>query len=332
MKSRLKEVPVGEAVGLVLAHDLTVIDPGKYKGPLFRKGHRIRREDIEELLRIGKEHVYVLELAEGELHEDEAAERIARAAAGPHLGRTEPKEGKVNLVAQVQGLLRIDVEAVTDINRVEQVALSTLRTHTPVEKGQTVAATRVIPLVFPETSIREVEDIAARRNRPVVEVIPFRPHRVGIVTTGSEVYHGRIRDRFGPVVREKVEKYGSTVVGQTFAADDKEMIRDQIRAFVDQGVDMVLVTSGMSVDPDDRTPGAIASLGAEIITYGTPILPGTMLMIAYYRGIPVLGLPGCVLHDPVTSFDHFLPRILAGEKITREDVVTQGHGGLLHPC
>ena len=196
MKSRLKEVPVGEAVGLVLAHDLTVIDPGKYKGPRFRKGHRIREEDIEELLRIGKEHVYVLELAEGELHEDEAAERIARSAAGPHLARTEPKEGKVNLVAEVQGLLRIDVEAVTAINRVEQVALSTLRTYTPVEKGQTVAATRVIPLVFPEASIREVEKIAAGRERPVVEVVPFRPHRVGVVTTGSEVYHGRIRRPF----------------------------------------------------------------------------------------------------------------------------------------
>lgn len=332
MKSRLKEVPVGEAVGLVLAHDLTKIDPGKYKGPLFRKGHRIREEDIEALLRIGKEHVYVLDLAEGELHENEAAERIARAVAGSHLGRTEPKEGKVSLVAEIQGLLRIDVEAVTAINRVYQVALSTLGTHTPVEKGQTVATSRVIPLVYPEESVREVEDIAARRERPVVEVVPFRPHRVGIVTTGSEVYHGRIQDRFGPIVREKVEKYGSTVVGQTFADDDKEMIRDQILAFVDQGVDMVLVTSGMSVDPDDRTPGAIASLGAEIVTYGTPILPGTMLMIAYFRGIPVLGLPGCVLHDPVTSFDIFLPRILAGEKITREDVVILGHGGLLHSC
>lgn len=332
MKSRLKEVPVGEAVGLVLAHDLTMIDPGKYKGPRFRKGHRIREGDVEELLRMGKEHVYVLDLAEGELHEEEAAERIARAVAGPHLGQTEPKEGKVNLVAEAQGLLKIDVEAVMAINRVEQVALATLRTHTPVEKGQTVAATRVIPLVFPEASIRKVESIAAGRNRPVMEVAPFRPHRVGIVTTGSEVYHGRVQDRFGPIVREKVEKYGSTVVGQTFATDDKEMIRDQIRSFVEQGADMVLVTSGMSVDPDDRTPGAITSLGAEIITYGTPILPGTMLMIAYYRQVPVLGLPGCVLHDSYTSFDHFLPRILAGEKITREDVVALGHGGLIHSC
>jgi len=333
MKSKLKEVRTQEAVGLVLAHDLTAVVPGKFKGPLFHKGHTIREEDIEKLLNIGKEHVYVLELAEGELHEDDAAHRIARAAmrSDEVLELTPPKEGKVDIVSRIDGLLRVDVPTLTAINRVEHVVLSTLKTHTPVRAGQRVAAARVIPLVVPESRIKQVETIAGRQEHPVLEVLPFRPHRVGVVTTGSEVYHGRIQDRFGPVVRDKVERYGSKVIGQTFADDDKEMIAQQIRAFADQGADLILVTGGMSVDPDDRTPGAIAELGADIVSYGSPMLPGSMLLIAYYRGIPLMGLPGCVLHDPFTSFDVFLPRILAGEKITREDIITLGHGGL-HAC
>ncbi|PTX58837.1 molybdenum cofactor synthesis domain-containing protein [Melghirimyces profundicolus] len=329
MKSSLKEVHVTDAVGRVLAHDLTQVLPGKFKGPLFRKGHVIRQEDIDDLLSIGKEHIYVMELAPGELHENDAAVRIARAVCGPGLTLTEPREGKVNLVAGMDGLLKVDASRVRAINEVEQAVLSTLQSDQPVKKEQTVAASRVIPLIYPEERIEAVEETAGPS--PVLEVWPFRPFRVGVVTTGSEIYHGRIRDRFGPVLQEKLESFGSTVMGQTLASDDKDLIQAQIRSFVDQGADMVLVTGGMSVDPDDRTPGAIASLGAQVISYGTPMLPGSMLLVAYYRGIPVLGLPGCVIHDEYTSFDVFLPRILAGERIRREDIVSLGYGGL-HSC
>ncbi|OYD06716.1 molybdopterin-binding protein [Paludifilum halophilum] len=331
MKSSLKEVHVSEAVGLVLAHDLTQVLPGKYKGPLFRKGHVVRGEDIDDLLSIGKEHIYVMDLAEGELHENDAARRIAAAAGGENLRMSPPKEGKVNLIAKRDGLLKVEAEAVHGVNHVDQAVLSTLKTDTPVTEGQIVAAARVIPLIYPESRTKEVEAVAESRNKPLVDLIPYRKCNAGVVITGSEVYHGRIRDKFGPVVREKVESYGSTVMGQILASDDKERIMNGIRSFVDQGADFVLVTGGMSVDPDDRTPGAITALGAEVVSYGTPMLPGSMLMVAYYRGVPVLGLPGCVIHDSYTSFDLFLPRILAGERITREEIVSLGYGGL-HSC
>jgi molybdenum cofactor synthesis domain-containing protein len=330
VKSKLREVRVQDAVGLVLAHDLTQVIPGKYKGPLFRKGHVISEQDIEPLLDIGKAHIYVMELAEGELHENDAAERIARAAGdNPHLEMTSPKEGKVNLVSSIDGLLRVRAEAVAAINQVEHAVLSTLRTYTPVRKGDIVAAARVIPLIYPEERVKQVEAIG--RQSPVVEVLPYQSCRVGIVTTGSEVLHGRIEDKFGPVLREKLRAFGAEVISQTFSGDDRERIQQQIRSFLEQGADLVLVTGGMSVDPDDRTPGAIASMGAEVVSYGTPMLPGSMLMVAYYQGVPVLGLPGCVIHDDYTSFDVFLPRILAGERIKKADIIALGHGGL-HSC
>jgi molybdenum cofactor synthesis domain-containing protein len=331
MKSRLKEVHVSEAVGLVLAHDLTQVLPGKYKGPLFRKGHVVREEDREALLSIGKEHLYVLELAEGEWHEDDAARRIAEAICGPGLTMTEPREGKVNLVAEGEGLLQVDADRVHAVNEVEQAVLSTLKTDIPVTKGQTVAATRVIPLLYPEERLEQVESAVQTDDSPVISILPFRSYHVGVVITGSEVYHGRIQDRFGPVVQKKVERYGSTIMGQTLASDDKDRIMGQVRSFVEQGADLVLVTGGMSVDPDDRTPGAIAALGAEVVSYGTPMLPGSMLMVAYYQQVPILGLPGCVIHDEYTSFDVLLPRIFAGKRISRSDIVQLGYGGL-HSC
>lgn len=331
MKSSLKEVPVTEAVGMVLAHDLTQVLPGRYKGPLFRKGHIIQEDEIDDFLSIGKEHIYVMELAPGEMHENDAALSIARAVSGSRTSLTKPREGKVTLSADIDGLLKVDASRVHAINEVEQAVVSTRPSDVPVTEGQPVAASRVIPLIYPEDRIQSVKAIARAADRPVVEVHPFRKLQVGVVTTGSEIYHGRIRDRFGPVIQEKLQAYGSVVMGQTLAGDDKEWIQAQIRSFVDRGADLVLVTGGMSVDPDDRTPGAITGLGAEVVSYGTPMLPGSMLMIAYYREVPVLGLPGCVIHDAHTSFDVFLPRILAGEKVRREDVTRLGYGGL-HSC
>lgn len=331
MKSSLKEVHVTDAVGMVLAHDLTQVLPGKFKGPLFCKGHVIQKEDIEGLLSIGKEHIYVMELAPGELHENEAANRIARAAAGERVTVTEPREGKVNLVSNIHGLLEVDASRVHAVNQVEQAVISTLESDRPVQEGEVVAASRVIPLIYPEERVQSVEKILTTSENPVVDVLPYQTLKVGVVITGSEIIQGRIPDRFGPVIQEKLQRFGSTVMGQTLAGDDKEMIQAQIHSFIEREADMVLVTGGMSVDPDDRTPGAIQSLGAEIVSYGTPMLPGSMLMVAYYQGIPVLGLPGCVIHDSYTSFDKLLPRILAGKKIYREDIVHLGYGGL-HSC
>ncbi|NGQ96069.1 molybdopterin-binding protein [Brevibacillus sp. SYP-B805] len=328
-KPTFKEVPVREAVGLVLPHDMTQILPGEFKGRLFKKGHVITEADIEPLLSIGKEHIYIMEMPEGHLHEDDAGIRIAQAVAGKNLTLTEPYEGKVTLKSTCLGLLKVKEEAIHAINALEAIALATRENNQVVKPGDAVAAARIIPLIIEEQRIAELESIARGFGEEIVTVMPFAPKRVGLVTTGGEVYSGRIQDKFGPAVRAKVEALGSTVVEQRFAPDDKALIEQEIRYFVQQGVDLILVTGGMSVDPDDRTPGAIAGAGAQVVRYGTPMLPGSMLLVAYIGDIPVLGLPGAVMHEPFTSFDVFLPRILAGERIEEKDITRLGYGGLI---
>lgn len=327
-KPQLREVPVREAVGMMLPHDMTQILPGEFKGRLFKKGHVVTEADIEPLLSIGKEHIYVLEMPEGYIHEEEAGIRIAQAVSGPGLTLTAPYEGKVSMKASRTGLAKINEEAVHALNALEGIAFSTIFGDQVVHPGHTVAATRIIPLLMEEERIVRVEALAQQFGEPIVQVKPFLEKKVGLVTTGSEVFSGRIADKFGPVIRSKVEALGSTLVGQRFAPDDKEAIEREIQAFLDEGADLVLVTGGMSVDPDDRTPGAIAGVGAQIVRYGTPMLPGSMLLVAYKGDIPILGLPGAVMHEPFTSFDVFLPRILAGERIVPADMTRLGYGGL----
>ncbi|MGO0058998.1 molybdopterin-binding protein [Brevibacillus fluminis] len=327
-KPSFKEVPVREAVGLVLPHDMTQILPGEFKGRLFKKGHVITEDDIEPLLSIGKEHIYILDMPENCLHENEAAERIAAAVAGPSLMKTEPYEGKISLKTPTLGLTKINEAAIHAINSLEAIALATVETNQVVQPGGSVAATRIIPLIIEEERIVELEKLAATFAGPIVDVIPFPKRRIGLVTTGSEVFGGRIADKFGPAIKAKVEAFGSEVVEQRLAPDDKALIEREIRYFVEQQVDLILVTGGMSVDPDDRTPGAIAGAGAEVVRYGTPMLPGSMLLVGYIGNIPILGLPGAVMHEPFTSFDVFLPRILAGERIAADDMTRLGYGGL----
>lgn len=332
-QSVLREVKVEDAVGLVLAHDLTQILPGSFKGRLFRKGHKVAEEDIPKLKDIGKEHLYVMELAPGDLHEDDAALRMALALGGAHTARSEPHEGKVTLKSSITGLAKIAKDAVDRINAIGDIALATVADGRVVRAGDAVAATRAIPLIVPEAKVAEVERIAEEHLRDAgthpIEIKPFRKLRAGLLTTGSEVYSGRIADKFGPAVSRKLEELGSEVIEQRFAPDDRQIIVNEILYFLRQGCDMILVSGGMSVDPDDRTPGAIADAGTDIVSYGTPMLPGSMLLFGYLQGVPIFGLPGCVMHDPYTSFDVLLPRVLAGETIVRDDIVRMGYGGLL---
>ncbi|TCM89778.1 molybdenum cofactor synthesis domain-containing protein [Paenibacillus sp. BK033] len=329
----LKEVPVRDAVGLRLAHDLTQIIPGQFKGRLFKKGHVITEADIPSLLDIGKEHIYIMELGESELHEDDAAMRMAKALAGEGIALSDPHEGKVSLKASAQGLAVVDQSLVEAINELGEIALATVKTNSVVQEGRALAATRAIPLTVPKAKVREVERLAAEytaanQGEAPLRVIPFRKLRAGLLTTGGEVFSGRIQDKFGPAVRSKLEAFGSEVAEQRFAPDDRQIIVKEIHYLLEQRYDMILVTGGMSVDPDDRTPGAIKASGADIVSYGTPMLPGSMLLMGYLNGVPILGLPGCVMHDPYTSFDVLLPRILAGQTIVREDIVRMGYGGL----
>ncbi|WP_276353883.1 molybdopterin-binding protein [Cohnella caldifontis] len=331
--SVLREVKVEDAVGLVLAHDLTQILPGTFKGRLFRKGHKVTEEDIPKLKDIGKEHLYVIELSEEDLHEDDAALRMAAALAGDRIAYGEPHEGKVTLKSASGGLAFVAREVVDAVNALGEVALATVLNHRVVQPGEPLAATRAIPLIVPERKVREVERIAAayreaNEGRAPLDVRPLRRLRAGLLTTGSEVFTGRIQDKFGPAVAAKLEALGSELAEQRFAPDDRQTIVKEIRYFLSQRYDMILVSGGMSVDPDDRTPGAIAEAGTDIVSYGTPMLPGSMLLFGYLEGVPVFGLPGCVMHDPYTSFDVLLPRVLAGDRITREDIVSMGYGGL----
>ena len=316
---------------MVLGHDITRIVAGDFKGPAFRKGHVVQDEDIPMLLDLGKEQLYVLELEKGILHENEAAKRIAAAAVGKGLVLTEPVEGKINLKATCQGLLKVDVQGLTRINTQENIMFATLHTNQEVHGDQNCGGTRIIPLVIAEERIREVEAICGQ-HFPVIEIKPFTACRIGLVTTGSEVYHGRIKDQFSPIVQAKFESLGSKVMRQITVSDDQELTVQAIKDLIREGADFIAVTGGMSVDPDDRTPAAIRATGARVVTYGAPILPGAMFMLAYLGDVPIVGLPGCVMYFRASVFDLIVPRLLAGESVTREDIASMGHGGLCASC
>ncbi|KUO48767.1 MAG: molybdopterin-binding protein [Desulfitibacter sp. BRH_c19] len=327
----MKKVRVQDAVGMVLCHDMTKIIPGEFKGCAFKKGHVITEGDIPELLKIGKDNIFVWEKKEGMLHEDEAALRIARAVAGNGMHLSEPSEGKINLFAQEKGLLKIDVERLNRINSIEQVMCATIHENQVVSEDQLIAGTRVIPLVVEEERIRFVEAIC--NSNPIINIRPIKPQKVGIVSTGSEIYHGRIKDKFGPVVKNKLERFNCQVLGQTIVDDKVEMILGAIKDFLKAEADMVVITGGMSVDPDDLTPFAIRSTGAHIVSYGAPVLPGAMFLLAYLDGkTPIMGLPGCVMYAKTTVFDLILPRVLAGEILSKSDLSSLGHGGLCTTC
>jgi hypothetical protein len=322
----LKVIPVEEAVGLPLAHDITEIVPGKHKGPAFRRGHIVRREDIAKLLDVGKRNLYVMELDRDELHEEDAARRLAKAAAGSNVRLTGPSEGRVNLVAEICGLLKVDSDLLYRLNSLGDLMMATLLSDRYVNKGDVVAGTRTIPVVVKEELIQKAEALC--KEHPIVQILPMPARRIHLIVTGSEVYTGRIQDGFEPVVRQKVTAMGSDLADKQLANDDPDQIANLIQDAQRAGAEVILVSGGMSVDPDDKTPEGIRRSGARIESHGFPVLPGSMFLMAYLNGTPILGLSGCVLHDPFSAFDILLPRLLAGEKLTRADIMAMGHGGL----
>lgn len=327
----MKKVKVEDAVGMVLAHDLTKIVPGEFKGAAFKKGHIIKPEDIDKLKDMGKNHINVMELTENDIHEDDAAIRIGTAISGEGVYMTEPSEGKVTVKAKERGLLKINVEGLEAINDIDLIIVSTLHNNTVVEKDQAVAGTRIIPLTTEKEKIEKIEKICEELGK-IVSVKKLNPLKAGIIVTGSEVYHGRITDKFGPVLEEKMKFYGGDVLGIKYAPDDFEMILDAINSFLEQGADIILTSGGMSVDADDVTPTAIRSASDKVITYGSPVLPGAMFMVAYKGDTPILGVPACGMYHRITALDLVLPRIMAGELISRKDITSLGHGGLCLHC
>ncbi len=366
----VKKMPVTEAVGTVLAHDITEIRPGEFKGRAFKKGHVIKKEDICHLQRLGKENLFVLRIADDEMHEDEAGYALARALMGEGVTMEgEPKEGKINIIADRDGLLKIDSDALFRFNMLGDIMCATLHNNTVVKKGKVVAGTRAIPLVVKKKIVAEAVAIAEEvrsqksevRSKGVIEVKELRKPKAGVVITGNEVYYGRIKDSFAPIITGKIEEVGGEIVGIYYAPDEEQYIEERLRELITSGADLLITTGGMSVDPDDVTKFAIRRLGATDITYGSAVLPGAMFLVAYINysnelsvtsnelndkgkskdasrvtrhlsPIPILGIPACGMYHKTTIFDLVLPRVLAGERIGRRELAELGHGGLCLNC
>ena len=323
----MKEIKVQDAVGQILCHDITEIVRGVIKDAKFRKGHVITAEDIPELLKLGKENIFVWEDDETKLHENDAAEILRAICQGDNLTATDVKEGKIELKATCDGVFHVDADKLCALNDFGEICIATVNNKIPVRKNKSVTGMRVIPLVIDKAKMKRVKEIAG--DVPLMRIAPYKNFKVGLVVTGSEIFHERIKDTFTPVIESKLKAFGLNVDERRLSNDSKEMTREKILELVNSGCEMILCTGGMSVDPDDRTPAAISSTGAEVVTYGVPVLPGAMFMLAYLGDLPIMGLPGCVMFCSKTVFDLILPRVLTGERLTRKDFSTLGVGGLL---
>ena len=327
----MKKIKIEDAVGMVLSHDVTQIIPGQYKGPRFKRGHKIKKEDIPEFLKIGKEHIYVMDLKPGNIHEDDAALRLGRAFAGRNINISGPSEGKVTFHSKIKGVLKINLSLLHRINLSKNIILSTIHRYTPCLPEMAVGATRIISLTAPKREIEKVENWR-KKEGPVLEILPYRTLNIGVVVTGNEFFHGRIDDRFDGRVGKKIAAFGSRVIKKLIVPDDIHQISQALLEFQNDNIDLVLVTGGLSVDPDDVTRAGIRKSGAKIIFYGTPVLPGAMFLYGMLDGKPILGLPACVFYYKATLFDVIFPKILAGEALSRREISLLGHGGFCQDC
>ncbi|MCL2353587.1 MAG: molybdopterin-binding protein [Defluviitaleaceae bacterium] len=326
----MRQIATKDAVGHILCHDITEIVKDVKKDAAFRRGHVIKQEDIEVLHSLGKFNLFVWEKQEGMMHEEDAAQILKKISQNNNMRVSDVKEGKVELFSEIDGLFQVDVGRVDAINSLGEISMSSRHNNVQVKKGDKVAASRVIPLLIGEDKMDKVREIGG--DAPLFKILPYKPLKAAIVTTGREISKGRIKDAFTPVIFKKLEEYGIYVIAQELAGDEKEDIKDAILRFCDKGAEIIICTGGMSIDPDDATPGAIRATGAEAITYGTPVSPGNMLMLAYLGDIPVVGLPGCVMYEKATIFDIVLPRLAAGVKMKNEDFAKMGVGGLCLGC
>ena len=328
----MKLIKTEDAVGHVLCHDITQIIKDEKKGPVFRKGHIIRPEDVPVLLSVGKDHIYIWENNENMLHEDEAAEILRDLCMGENMHATQPKEGKIELIADIDGLLLIDVERLRAVNALGDMMIATRSSGFVVKKGDKLCGTRVIPLVIEKARMERAKELVG--SEPLLRLLPLKSKKVDVVTTGNEVFYGRIEDTFTPVIVQKLQEFGGCeMVEHVTLNDDHEKITAAVLDMLAKGCDMVLCSGGMSVDPDDKTPLAIKNTGANIVSYGSPVLPGAMFLVSYMAdGRPVCGLPGCVMYAKRTIFDLLLPYLVTDTPITKEHLAGLGHGGLCLNC
>lgn len=327
----MKLVDTKNSVGHMLCHDLTQIIRGVSKGARFRKGHIVQPDDIPVLLSMGKEHLYVWENDDSMLHENEAAEVLRDLCLNEFMHASEAVEGKIEIIADADGLFLVDNHRLKAVNSLPEMMIATRTSDFPVKGGDVLAGTRVIPLLIEKEKMDRAKNAAG--NKPLFQLHPIKQKKYGLITTGNEIYEGRIEDTFGAVIQSKLDGYGCEMVAQTILPDDHERITAAIQEMLNEGAEMVFCTGGMSVDPDDRTPLAIKNTGARIVTYGAPVLPGAMFLLAYTDdGRPICGLPGCVMYSKRTVFDLILPKLLADVPVTGEWIAGLGNGGLCLNC
>lgn len=326
----MKLVSIENAIGHIICHDITRIVKNGEKGVAFKKGHVVHKEDIEELLSLGKRSLYIWESNPSTMHENDAAEALYSLCANRDISRSEVKEGKIDLYADTHGVLKLNIEILEEINCLGDMIIATRHNNSPVQKGDKLAGMRVIPLVIERKKIDAAIQIGAKAKKPLFTILPYRKMKIGVVVTGSEIYSGRIRDTFSQVILDKVSKYACEICGHVVVDDSPEMICSAMHSLVD--ADVIICTGGMSVDPDDLTPLAIRNYGAEVVSYGAPVLPGAMFLLAYKGRQAVVGLPSCAMYAKTTVFDIFLPRILSEDPITNFDVRRLWHGGLCLAC
>lgn len=319
-----------DAVGHILCHDITQIIKDSKKEAIFRKGHVVKEEDIEVLLSLGKDSLYVWEAKEGLIHENDAADILYHICANYNMHKSNIKEGKIDVISDIDGLLKVDIEKLRTINALGEIIIATRHSNFPVKKGDKLASTRVVPLLIEDWKMEKAKAIG--NEIPILSLKKFSIKKAGIITTGNEVFHGRIKDTFTPVIIDKLKEYGVNVNEHVIHDDDCEKITSSILSMIKNGAEIILCTGGMSVDPDDKTPLAIKNTGARIVSYGSPVLPGAMFLLAYIGEVPILGLPGCVMYSKKTIFDIMLPRVLAKDEINLEDIASLGHGGLCLSC
>lgn len=331
----MKKVKIEDAIGKLFAHDMTKIVPGEFKGARFRKGEIIKEEDIKELKSMGKNHVYIFDLRDDEYHENDAARRIAMASIGEGIRLEGPKEGKMTLLAEKKGLLKIDLEQLDAVNDLDELMFATIHRHMVVEDGTPVAGTRIIPLTISKEKIDLIEKgllEEQKKGNPMIFLKELHSFKIGIVVTGTEVFEGRIEDRFGPVLVKKAKEYNGVFHKMVFSRDDEQEIKEKIEALIDDGAELIMTSGGMSVDADDVTPQAIRMAADEVVSYGSSVLPGAMFMLAYKGDVPILGIPACGMYHRISILDLVLPRVMAKEKVTKKEISRLAHGGLCHNC
>ena len=327
----MKKIRVQDAVGKTLCHDMTAILENGFKGVIFRRGHEVVEEDISVMLDIGKAHIFVWDAEIDEIHEDDAAHELVKAMCGDNLVYTGPNEGKFQISSKIDGMFWVDSNGLRLINSVEHYTVATRNGYSAVSAGEKLAGARIIPLVTKQVNVDLAVKIA-RDNYPILNVVPYRVKKVAAIITGSEIFNGRIKDAFQPILQRKVGLFSAELIRTTICDDDLDAIKSTIADYVSSGIELILLTGGMSVDPDDLTPTAIRESGAKVVSQGAPMQPGNMLTIAYLGSTVLVGVPGASMHSPVTSLDVFLPRIMAGISINKKDIIALGEGGFCAAC